>query len=58
MPHEPLEGEVRCAGCRKKLAEFVDGEAVIKCPRCKRVNVFDTRKQSSVSSLEQVEQLI
>ena len=28
----------RCAGCGRKLAERVDGPAVIKCSRCKRMN--------------------
>ena len=64
MPHELLEGEVRCMGmfkgdpCKKKFAEFLDGNLILTCSRCKHVNVFDTRKQSSVSSVARVEQLI
>ncbi len=31
---------MRCPVCNKKLAEFVEGRAVILCPRCKEYRLL------------------
>jgi len=49
LPDKPV-GEIRCLSCSKKLLEMLEGKAVIKCPRCKTVGVFDTTPAFSLSS--------
>lgn len=38
--------DVRCKNCNKLLGR-VKGEAEIKCPRCKELNVTNTERQTS-----------
>jgi len=33
------DGNIRCNGCGKKLAEHLEGKIEIVCPRCKRYNL-------------------
>ena len=35
--------EVRCPECDRKLAGFLEGLLVIKCPRCKEIVTIDKR---------------
>lgn len=36
---------LRCDGCKKKLGEELTGRVAIVCPRCKRYNVFNSKKE-------------
>lgn len=38
-----------CDGCEKKLGLRLQGYVEIPCPRCKRFNIFDSRKLSYTS---------
>lgn len=45
---------LKCDGCAKKLGENLVGTVEIVCPRCKRFNKFDSKKQYNSHKLLQV----
>lgn len=48
---------IRCQNCQKALAEFLEGRAAIRCPRCKLVNIVTSSQEATVT-LDKDEMLV
>lgn len=38
----PINGDLRCKKCGKKLGSELQGRVAIVCPKCSVYNIFDT----------------
>ncbi len=52
----PINGDLRCKQCGKKLASALKGRVAIVCPRCSVYNTFETdlTNESESALIEEV----